>query len=217
MLQQSSFHPPKYLQLLALTIIVNFLISLSVIISTSRPPSLPPNNSNEDGYNVPTQKTLRTDECSGDQKLAKVPKVLIVSQARSGSSFLGSIMSASSNSFYYFEPFEGMTINKKDFQDDYTDKYNEAASFIAEVILKNLFECRLTKTEENKHQKKTDQANCIGILCGKHLTDCNSTSARFVKVIRLRYFTLKPWIENSYIKVCAFSYKHELYFHEHFR
>ena len=217
MLQQSSFHPPKHLQLLALTITVNFLISLSIIISTSRQLSLPLNNSNTYRDNVPIHKTLKGDECSGDQKLPKVAKVLIVSQARSGSSFLGSIMSASSNSFYYFEPFEGMTINKKDFQDDYTDKYNEAASFIAEVILKNLFECRLTKTEENKHQKKTDQANCIGILCGKHLTDCNSTTSRFVKVIRLRYFTLKPWIENSDIKVCAFSYKHELYFHEHFR
>ena len=37
-----------------------------------------------------------------------VPKVLIVSQARSGSSFLGSIMSASPNCFYYYEPFKGI-------------------------------------------------------------------------------------------------------------
>ena len=37
-----------------------------------------------------------------------VPKVLIVSQARSGSSFLGSLMSASPNCFYYYEPFKGI-------------------------------------------------------------------------------------------------------------
>ena len=211
---QTSFHPPKHFQLLALMIIVNFLISLSVIISTSRPVSLHINISNAFRDKVPIRKTLKTDDCSRHQNLTKV---LIFSQARSGSSFLGSIMSASSNSFYYFEPYKGMIINKKDFQDDYADKYDEAASFIAEVILKNLFECRLTETEENKHQKKTDQTNCFGILCGKHLTDCNSTSARFVKVIRLRYFTFKPWIVNSDIKVCAFSYKRILYFHEHFR
>ena len=140
MLQQSSFLPPKHLQLLALTIIVNFLISLSVIISTSRPPSLPLNNSNADGDNVPTQKTLKTDECSGEQKPAKVAKVLLVSQARSGSSFLGSIMSASSNASYYYEPFKNMKIGGEDFQDFYVDKEHKLAPSIVRSVLDTLFE-----------------------------------------------------------------------------
>ena len=53
--------------------------------------------------------TLTSVESSLEEEevTLSVPKVLIVSQARSGSSFLGSIMSASPNSFYYYEPFKG--------------------------------------------------------------------------------------------------------------
>ena len=54
--------------------------------------------------------TLTSVESSlqGEEGTLGVPKVLIVSQARSGSSFLGSIMSASPNCFYYYEPFKGI-------------------------------------------------------------------------------------------------------------
>ena len=54
--------------------------------------------------------TLTSVESSHEEEEGTlgVPKVLIVSQARSGSSFLGSIMSASPNCFYYYEPFKGI-------------------------------------------------------------------------------------------------------------
>ena len=54
--------------------------------------------------------TLTSVESSPEEEEGTlgVPKVLIVSQARSGSSFLGSIMSASPNCFYYYEPFKGI-------------------------------------------------------------------------------------------------------------
>jgi len=35
----------------------------------------------------------------------KVPKILILTQGKSGSSFLGTLMSASRNALYIFEPF----------------------------------------------------------------------------------------------------------------
>merc|ERR1712155_17836 len=69
-----------------------------------------------------------------------VPKVLILSQARSGSSFLGSIMSASSNASYYYEPFKNMKIGGEDFQDFYVDKEHKLAPSIVRSVLDTLFE-----------------------------------------------------------------------------
>merc|ERR1712155_501161 len=69
-----------------------------------------------------------------------VPKVLILSQARSGSSFLGSIMSASSNASYYYEPFKNMKIGGEDFQDFYVDKEHKLAPSIVRSVLNTLFE-----------------------------------------------------------------------------
>ena len=71
-----------------------------------------------------------------------VPKVLILTQARSGSSFLGSIMSSSSSSYYLYEPFKGKKVNGTRL-DEIIDDGNEIANIIVKEFLDRLFECQM--------------------------------------------------------------------------
>ena len=49
--------------------------------------------------------SISTNQNKSNDLVSTVPSVLILTQARSGSSFLGSLMSADTKSYYLFEPF----------------------------------------------------------------------------------------------------------------
>lgn len=69
-----------------------------------------------------------------------IPKILILSQARSGSSFLGSMMSAHDNAYYLFEPFWKMNVNKTPL-DDLIDDNHVLASKAIENVLNKIYNC----------------------------------------------------------------------------
>ena len=82
-------------------------------------------------------KQTRTNENENNRN---VSKILIISQARSGSTFLGSIMSASLNSYYTLEPFM-KTWLKGTLIADHIDKNNGKAKNFVQQHIKNLFNC----------------------------------------------------------------------------
>ena len=97
--------------------------------------------------------------------MRSVPKVLVLSQGRSGSSFLGSLLSADHNAFYFYEPFKGMAPDGKNF----VDKSDAAKSFVVENIINNLFNCTLTLEERTKLQtRKVRRINTIYKPPGLH-------------------------------------------------
>ena len=79
-------------------------------------------------------------EDSEHENNRNVSKILIISQARSGSTFLGSIMSASLNSYYTLEPFM-KTWLKGTLIADHIDKNNGKAKHFVQQHIKNLFNC----------------------------------------------------------------------------
>ena len=99
----------------------------TIIFTTESPytSSVPPSSST-------TSKSFQIEK---SREMRSVPKVLVLSQGRSGSSFLGSILSAGHNAFYFYEPFKGMAPDGKDF----VDKSDPAKSFVVESIINNLF------------------------------------------------------------------------------
>ena len=93
-------------------------------------------------YDVDNHHLVRK-KSSKDDRRDSVPKILILSQARSGSSFLGSMMSAHDNAFYMFEPFWKMKVNKTSL-DDLIDDNDKLASKAIENVLDKIFNCRNT-------------------------------------------------------------------------
>ena len=114
----------------------------SIIFTTESPytSSVSPSSS-------PTSEPFQIEK---SREMRSVPKVLVVSQGRSGSSFLGSLLSAGHNAFYFYEPFKGMVPDGKNF----VDKSDAAKSFVVENIINNLFNCTLTLEERTKLQTR---------------------------------------------------------------
>ena len=79
-------------------LVCNIRYNIPYIGYSTKPPAL----SSDGQYNIETTETSKSDD---------VKKILIITQARSGSSFLGSIMSASSSAYYVYEPFKRKKIN----------------------------------------------------------------------------------------------------------
>ena len=114
----------------------------TIIFTTESPytSSVPPSSST-------TSKSFQIEE---SREMRSVPKVLVLSQGRSGSSFLGSLLSAGHNAFYFYEPFKGMAPDGRNF----VDKSDPAKSFVVESIINNLFNCTLTLEERTKLQTR---------------------------------------------------------------
>ena len=90
-------------------------------------------------YEIAHQHLVRKKSTRDDRR-DSVPKILILSQARSGSSFLGSMMSAHDNAYYMFEPFWKMKVNKTPL-DDLIDDNDQLASKAIENVLNKIFNC----------------------------------------------------------------------------
>ena len=69
-----------------------------------------------------------------------IPKILILTQARSGSTFLSSILSASPNSYFIDEPFQRIEIDKTEL-DVLINNNNTMANAMVKIMLENLFNC----------------------------------------------------------------------------
>ena len=73
----------------------------------------------------------------------KIPKIVILSQARSGSTFLGALMSASFNAYYVFEPFQKVKLNNTPIDDLIEDHSSESAKTV-QKIFDIFFQCKYT-------------------------------------------------------------------------
>ena len=111
---------------------------------------------------------------------------LIIPPARSGSSFLGSLMSAGDAVTYVYEPFFGVSINGTDIQ-NIINRNDVAASNLIKKNLTDLFDCRTTYDKRPATHKNTK--------------NCPKNPTRVIKTIRVRYNQVKSWIGRSDIKV----------------
>ena len=107
------------------------------------------------------------------------PKVLIFTQARSGSTYLMCLMSIREDVTFFNEPFSG--VMRTQFV---------AGSGNVEDQLTNLMECEPGEMERQNREHPN-----------RERTDCARSHARVIKTIRLRYWQMKSWIKQSDIKV----------------
>ena len=119
---------------------------------------------------------------------------IILYLCRSGSSFTGDLLSASSTVFYVFEPFHGVKVNGVGIEKALSDI--PSLYPIAQQRLENLFDCNLTSKEIKKMQHIFHGIRKRGL-------NCLNSSPRVVKTIRIRRPVLEPWINNTDIKVAV--------------
>ena len=131
---------------------------------------------------------------------AMIPKILILTQARSGSTYL----SASPNSYFIDEPFQRITVDKIEL-DVLLNNDNTMANNFVKIMLKDLFKCNYQPdrisvwnldTENYKRYIPLFQSRKI-----KNVGNCHKSSVKIIKVIRVRYKTIKSWIADTNIKV----------------
>ena len=113
---------------------------------------------------------------------------MITLNERSGSSFLGSLMSAGDTVTYVYEPFFGLNINGTDIKDILARNDVIAPDFVRRH-LSDLFEC---KTSYDKRKS-----------LHRNMESCKTNQARVIKTIRVRYDQMESWIKRSDIKVCC--------------
>ena len=132
-----------------------------------------------------------TESDSNENKEA--PKVLIFTQTRSGSSFLGSLLTVSKDSFYVFEPFMNWSHNGKPIE-EIVNKDNVDNTVIDTVkhMLGKIFTCSHEQVIKFSHQIQVTNSK---------LSKCEAASVKVIKSVRLRGSVLKSWIEHSDIKV----------------
>ena len=113
-------------------------------------------------------------------------KVIIIPNFRSGSSFLGSLMSAGARVTYVYEPFFGVFINGTDIQ-DFIERNDVAASQLIRQNLTDLFDCRTVYVKRREKHK--------------NIKNCKKSPARVIKTIRVRCNQVESWIGRTDIKV----------------
>ena len=121
-----------------------------------------------------------------------VAKVLILTQARSGSTFLGSLMSAGTRSFYIYEPFQQMRLRGASMHNLLERNDNRAINTARDTVNK-ILDCRLRLNNFRFNRDKSKTENC------------KDSTSRVIKTIRLRYASVKDWIRDSDIKVCNYG------------
>jgi len=120
----------------------------------------------------------------------KVSKVLILTQARSGSSFLGSVMSSDKNAFFVFEPFQRLKSLKIPLEED-NHTHDPQDILVLQNYLSNIFNCDLPKKQLGKRKQRN----------GKNLFQCAKTNLRIIKTIRMRREHIESWILRSNVKI----------------
>ena len=115
---------------------------------------------------------------------------MIIPNSRSGSSFLGSLMSAGDMVTYVYEPFFDVSINGTDVQ-KIINRNDVTASSLIRQNLTDMFDCRSYYLRRPREQK--------------NLKTCHENPARVIKTIRVRYTHVKSWIHQSDIKVQVYS------------
>ncbi|XP_023346030.1 carbohydrate sulfotransferase 1 isoform X2 [Eurytemora carolleeae] len=106
--------------------------------------------------------------------------ILILSYARSGSSFTGDLLSALPNTMYYFEPFKIL-------------KLDGLQELQVQDYVCGLFNCTTSL------QKRLKGNGYYGIRTRN--VDCVNAETKVIKSIRLHKDGLEPWIYSSDIKV----------------
>ena len=150
-----------------------------------------PQHANNEALKPVTYLQSLSDVLEPNTKENEVPKVLILTQARSGSSFLGSLMSAGSSAYYLFEPYKNMRF-KGNRLDDMLDVEDPEAIELAKNIFLGIFDCK-TYNHTTKRRSR-----------GK-VKRCDIAKSIVVKSIRLRYSSVQTWINDTDVKVSRTS------------
>ena len=96
------------------------------------------------------------------------------------------IIPASANAYYIYEPFQKMKLNHTRI-DVFIDDNDDLANDVVRKRLMDMFNCQF-QPKANKRKSKMS-------------TQCSESSSRVIKTIRVRYNTLKSWIQDTDIKV----------------
>lgn len=109
----------------------------------------------------------------------KIPKILIYTQARSGSTFLLSLMKVRKNVIGFSEPFF----------DIMQEEFVRGPGNVQDKIY-DLMDCKFQTLKFPDESEKR-----------KQIRQCQGTEARVMKTIRLRFGQMESWIEQSDLKV----------------
>ena len=119
----------------------------------------------------------------------EIPKVLILTQARSGSSFVGSLMSAGAGAYYLFEPYHSLKF-KNHRLDDMLDAEEPGAIELAKNIFFDIYDCKTFNSSMDS----------LSISRSK-MKKCETATSIVIKSIRLRYSSIQAWINDTDVKV----------------
>ena len=108
---------------------------------------------------------------------------------RSGSSFLGSLMSAGEEVTYIYEPLYKVSVNGTKIENLEDMEY-------VRKFLRDLFQCGIS-FKKRKNQYRISKPARLH----KNIETCKTSKARIIKTIRVRYNHLESWIQWSDIKV----------------
>ena len=150
---------------------INFCVFALILIYLDFKVDLPKNTNAEKIKPVAYLPKVNAEEAVTRNEL---PKVLIVTQARSGSSFLGSLMSAGPGAYYIFEPYKNIEF-KGHRLDDMLDTEDPGAIKLAKYIFKDILECKAFNSTLKWLNKKMK------------VTKCETATSIVIKAIRLRY------------------------------
>jgi len=118
-------------------------------------------------------------------------RVLLLAYARSGSSFVGELLTTGTTSFYFFEPFYALRPNGTIYE-DYVD--SDSGRWIASKYLDNLLSCQPILLRE---------LSTAGFpVIQRNPALCPAAKFTLAKTIRLRGSHLKEWLQRSDVKVC---------------
>ena len=152
--------------------------------------SLHQHQNNSEPSEVTTTLSFNTNK--SEETISNAPpKVLILTQWRSGSSFLGSLLAPDEESFYVFEPFINVNFSGRPIEDQAENPSQEAVEYV-KTFLHQIYDCikpddlQLTFSLQLAHSK---------------LKKCSNAKIKLLKTVRVRYNTVKDWIRDSDIKV----------------
>ena len=147
----------------------------------------------EAGQALSLQSQHNSISSSVSTKNSTTRQVLVLSQARSGSSFIGALMSASRDAYYIYEPFKKTHGGKLD---EELDKQTPEAINLVRESITGIMKCG-----------KEAVAEATKVTCnwGKKVEKCVESRTRVIKTIRLRYSSVQSWIKDTDIKVKIFS------------
>lgn len=168
---------------------VFFALGVFFKFSQKKPATVLNMDTPEDYPNTTASSTAK----NARKEKQEIPKVLIFSQTRSGSSFLGSLLTVPEDSFYVFEPFMNLSFNETSFE-KIVNKKNIENSVIDSIkaMIGKIYNCDHENVVRFTHQIQVDNSK---------MSECQKSSVKVIKSVRLRASVLQSWIEHSDIKV----------------